>query len=136
MTRKDFISHLYSKVFMPLAYLILFVIGFIFIKDTAGSLSDPWTSLAYLALFLIGFFLITGFISLTLNSFWKSLPEKARQNLTRLNTIIGYIAFPFALFLLYKLWDQNRFSAILLTAFYIFPYLIEKYKTLKNIKPT
>ena len=122
MTRQEFLKTLWTKFFRPgLIAIVLFIAirllyRTIAIDGTERQTIFILTGIVILMASLLLISLVVGFFSVWLVS---KLPKRVKSFLSRLNKTIGYLA-PMAVgALLYYMWDQENYYAMIVPVIFI-----------------
>jgi hypothetical protein len=132
MTREEFIFHSINKVYKPIFYLILFLLGLNFLTNAYKNESGIERSFIYAGLFVIGLILILGILTFLFNTIWQGTPDKIKAFIHKASNVLSYILIPFAIYICYIRWENNKWSII---GFAVIFLLTNFNKLFKQTKP-
>jgi hypothetical protein len=121
MDRKEFLSTLWKKAFRPLVLAIILCCGIVWLGENMKSVDMLSTvELALIiAIIIIGLALISMLLSKISSGIYFRLPDKVKQLLHIISTILNRLAFFGMIGILYYAYTDENYFIAGLCAFYI-----------------
>ncbi len=123
MDRKEFISNSINKVFKPIWYLILLIIGLVFLKNIFSDVDNAGKSSLLWGLIIFSTIILLGILKYILSSIWNSISEKMQSHLNTLNRILEYLMIPFLIYYCYINWNANELLIVVFGSALLITYL-------------
>ena len=122
MNRKEFILASINKIGKITKIILFFLITIYliyFLKNSLFEKNSTERQITILALIIFGILCILGFIKYFLNSIYLSFSEKSKTIINQTFKVLEYISIPFIIYTAYINWNENKFTILIFSLFFL-----------------